>query len=550
MPATLVAAGLSVVRGAAPVLSDVTLTVAPGDRLGVVGPNGVGKSTLLRALAGLEPLDAGRLELAPPAATVGLLPQEPDRRPGETLGAFLARRTGVAAASDALDRASDGLAAGRPGADDAYSTALERWLALGGADLDARAASVCADLGLPLGALEAETTALSGGQAARGSLASVLLSRFDLTLLDEPTNDLDFDGLDRLERFVTGAAGAVVVVSHDREFLDRTVDAVVEIDPHSHRATRYDGGWSAYLDARAVARRQARERYEAYADTRAGLVEQAQRQREQSVRGTLRAVRRSPDGDRARKGARIEAATKSASRVRSIESRLDRLEEVAEPRKEWQLQMRIASAPRSGDVVATLDGAVVERGPAGGGFRLGPVDLSVGWADRVVVTGPNGGGKSTLLAALLGRLPLAAGRQSLGPGVRLGEVEQARDRFRGDATVLDVVEGATGWPAGEVRTLLAKYGLKSDHVGRPAASLSPGERTRGALALLQAVGVNCLVLDEPTNHLDLPAIEQLEDALEEYAGTLLLVTHDRRLLDAVRVTRRVEVAGGRVTEVG
>ncbi len=544
MSATLVASGVSVVRGAHVVLDGVSVTVAPGDRVGLVGPNGVGKSTLLGALAGTVPLDAGRIDVAPPTAVVGLLPQEPDRHPGETLAAFLARRTGVAAAQQTMDAAAEALGAGGTGADDAYADALERWLAVGGADLDVRAAEVCASLGLDADLLAAETSTLSGGQAARGSLASVLLSRFDVTLLDEPTNDLDFDGLERLEAFCRSVSGALVVVSHDREFLDRVIDGVLEVDPHTHGVAEYAGGWSAYLDAREVAGRQARERYEEYADQRSGLVGQAQRQREQSVRSALRAKRKAPDGDRGARGARIEAATHAASRVRSIESRLGRLDEVEEPRKEWQLQMEIAAAPRSGDVVATLAGAVVQRGA----FWLGPVDLTVAWADRLVVTGPNGGGKSTLLAALLGRLPLAAGRQSLGAGVRLGEVDQARGRFRGSRPTLDVAEEATGWAPQQVRTLFAKYGLTGDHVTRPAGSLSPGERTRAGLALLQAVGTNCLVLDEPTNHLDLPAIEQLETALAAYSGTLLLVTHDRRLLSAVAVSRRLVVDAGRVTE--
>ncbi|MCW2572722.1 MAG: transporter related, partial [Frankiales bacterium] len=210
---------------------------------------------------------------------------------------------------------------------------------------------------------------------------------------------------------------------------------------------------------------------------------------------------------------------------------------VEEPRKEWQLQMSIAAAPRSGDVVATLQHAVVRRGD----FVLGPIDLQVAYGDRIAIVGPNGSGKTTLLEALLGRIPLKSGRQSLGSGVRLGEVDQARTAFRGNASVVEVVEKVTSWPAAEVRTLLAKYGLKAEHTTRPAASLSPGERTRASLALLQAVGVNCLVLDEPTNHLDLPAIEQLEAALEEYDGTLLLVTHDRRLLDAVHITETVQL---------
>ena len=535
MSATLVATDLTVVRGPSLVLSGVALTVAPGARIGVVGPNGVGKSTLLSALAGQLVPDSGAVERSPRTATVGLLPQEPDRRPGETLSAFLARRTGVAQAQAQLDAATAALSEGTDGPD--YSEALERWLDLGGADLDVRAEQVCVDLGLLPDLLDAETVHLSGGQAARASLASVLLSRYDVFLLDEPTNDLDFAGLERLERFVLGLSAGLVVVSHDREFLARTVTSVLDVDEPSRTAVLYGGGYEAYLEERARRRSQAREAYEEYDDKRSSLVVQAQRQREQSVRGALRAKRKVPDDDRAARGARIEAATHAASRVKGIESQLRHLDEVEEPRKEWQLRMEVAEAPRSGDVVAVLSGAVVRRGD----FELGPVDLQVAYGDRIALVGPNGSGKTTLLEALLGRLPLASGRSSLGAGVRLGEVDQARSVFTGSATVVEVVEERTQWPASQVRTLLAKYGLRADHVARPSGSLSPGERTRASLALLQAVGVNLLVLDEPTNHLDLPAIEQLEAALEAYAGTLLLVTHDRRLLDAVRLDRVVDV---------
>ena len=535
MSATLVAADLTVVRGPTLVLSTVSLTVAPGSRIGVVGPNGAGKSTLLAALAGqLEP-DTGSVSRAPRTATVGLLPQEPDRRPGETLTAFLARRTGVAAAQTALDEATLALTEGRDGPD--YSEALERWLDLGGADLEVRAEQVCVDLGLPLDLLDAETRSLSGGQAARASLASVLLSRYDVFLLDEPTNDLDFAGLERLEQFVLGLQAGLVVVSHDREFLARTITSVLDLDEPSRTATLYGGGYDTYLASRALARQQARDQFEDYDEKRSGLVDQAQRQREQSVRGAVRAKRKMPDNDRSAKGARMEAATHSAGRVKTIEAQLRHLDVVEEPRKQWQLKMEIAPAPRSGEVVAVLSGAVVVRGS----FTLGPLDLQVSYGERIALVGPNGSGKTTLLEALLGRLPLTAGRQSLGAGVQIGEVDQGRSVFRGEQTVVEVLEQVTDWPASEVRTLLAKYGLKADHVNRAAASLSPGEKTRASLALLQAVGVNCLVLDEPTNHLDLPAIEQLEQALEAYEGTLLLVTHDRRLLEAVHVDRTIEL---------
>ncbi|WP_372410718.1 ABC-F family ATP-binding cassette domain-containing protein [Streptomyces luteireticuli] len=548
MNATLVAKDLSAGHGDRTLFSGLDLVVAPGDVIGLVGANGAGKSTLLRLLAdagggGARP-EQGTLRLSPPAATVGYLPQEPDRHPGETVGAFLARRTGVTAAQAALDAATEALVEGAPGADDAYATALERWLALGGADLDERAEEVSADLGLSVG-LDRPMTSLSGGQAARAGLASLLLSRYDVFLLDEPTNDLDLDGLDRLERFVTGLRAGTVLVSHDREFLTRTVNQVLELDLAQQEVNLYGGGYASYLEERSRARRHAREAYEEYADTRAGLEARARTQRNWMEKGVRNARRKSTDNDKIGRKLRAESTEKQAAKARQTERLIERLDVVEEPRKEWELRMEIAAAPRSGAVVATLRGAEVRRGE----FAFGPVDLQIDWADRVAVTGANGSGKSTLLAALLGRLPLDAGTASLGPGVVVGEVDQARALFFGPETLLDAFGAAVPELApAEVRTLLAKFGLKADHVLRPAATLSPGERTRSALALLQARGVNLLVLDEPTNHLDLPAIEQLESALASYTGTLLLVTHDRRMLDAVHTTRRIKVEEGRIIE--
>ncbi|MFI0741118.1 ABC-F family ATP-binding cassette domain-containing protein [Streptomyces sp. NPDC021100] len=544
MNATLVAKNLAAGHGDRTLFAGLDLVVAPGDVIGLVGANGAGKSTLLRMLAGLAEPDEGSVRISPPTATVGHLPQEPERRPGETVRAFLARRTGVAAAQAALDTTTEALAAGAPGADDAYAVALERWLALGAADLDERAEEVVGSLGLTVG-LDRPMTDLSGGQAARAGLASLLLSRYDVFLLDEPTNDLDLDGLERLETFVTGLRAGTVLVSHDREFLTRTVDQVLELDLAQQQITLFGGGYGSYLDERERARRQAREAYEEYADTRAALEARARTQRNWMEKGVRNARRKGNDIDKITRKTRIEASEKQASKARQTERLIERLETVEEPRKEWQLKMEIAAAPRSGNVVATLRGAVVRRGS----FTLGPVDLQIDWADRVAVTGANGSGKSTLLATLLGRLPPAEGSAALGPGVIVGEVDQARALFFGTETLLDAFGAAVPElvPA-DVRTLLAKFGLKAEHVLRPAVTLSPGERTRAALALLQARGVNLLVLDEPTNHLDLPAIEQLESALASYSGTLLLVTHDRRMLDAVRTTRRIRVEDGRIME--
>ncbi|WP_446045834.1 ABC-F family ATP-binding cassette domain-containing protein [Streptomyces olivaceus] len=544
MTATLVAKNLAAGHGDRSLFTGLDLVVAPGDVIGLVGANGAGKSTLLRLLAGLTAPEQGDLRLSPSTATVGHLPQEPDRRPGESVRAFLARRTGVTEAQRAMDDATQALVDGAPGADDAYATSLERWLALGGADLDERAEEVAGSLGLAVGP-DQPMTSLSGGQAARASLASLLLSRYDVFLLDEPTNDLDLDGLERLEHFVTGLRAGTVVVSHDREFLTRTVTKVLELDLAQRQINLYGGGYDAYLEERAVARRHARDEYEEYADKRAALQDRAQTQRSWMDKGVKNARRKAGDNDKIGRKFRSEASEKQAAKARQTQRMIERLETVEEPRKEWELRMEIASAPRSGAVVATLRDAEVRRGD----FTLGPVSLQIDWADRVAVTGANGAGKSTLLGALLGRVPLDAGHAALGSGVLLGEVDQARKLFHGPEALLDAFRAAVpDTEPADVRTLLAKFALKADHVMRPASTLSPGERTRAALALLQGSGVNLLVLDEPTNHLDLPAIEQLESALDAYEGTLLLVTHDRRMLDAVHVTRRLEVTDGKVTE--
>ncbi|MFI0986485.1 ABC-F family ATP-binding cassette domain-containing protein [Streptomyces exfoliatus] len=545
MTATLVAKDLAAGHGERTLFAGLDLVVAPGDVIGLVGVNGAGKSTLLRLLAGIDTPEEGELRLSPPTAAVGHLPQEPERRAGETVREFLARRTGVAAAQEAMDEATQGLVDGTPGADDAYALTLESWLNLGGADLDERAEEVADSLGLTVG-LDQPMTSLSGGQAARAGLASLLLSRYDVFLLDEPTNDLDLEGLERLESFVKGLRAGTVVISHDREFLTRTVTKVLELDLAQQQITLYGGGYDAYLEERDRARRHAREDFEEFAGKKAALEARGHMQRSWMDKGVKNARRKATDGDKLGRNARSEASEKQAAKARQTQRMIERLDVVDEPRKEWELRMEIAAAPRSGSVVATLREAAVRRGD----FSFGPATLQIDWADRVAVTGANGAGKSTLLAALLGRLALDSGDAFLGSGVVVGEVDQARKLFHGTETLLEAFCAAVPEtePA-EVRTLLAKFGLKAVHVMRPATTLSPGERTRAALALLQGRGVNLLVLDEPTNHLDLPAIEQLESALDSYTGTLLLVTHDRRMLDAVRTTRRIEVADGKVTEL-
>ncbi|MBU3994277.1 MAG: ATP-binding cassette domain-containing protein [Actinobacteria bacterium] len=564
MTATLVAHGLAGGYAHRTLFDGLDLTVAPGDVIGVVGVNGAGKSTLLRILAGeIEPL-AGTVSLAPSDAFVGFLPQEHERVAGETIADYIARRTGCARATGEIDAAAEALgnlepqAPGTPDSGDVYAAALDRWLASGAADLDERLPAVLAELGLVLhgagagadgdGGLSAESlmSSLSGGQAARVGLAALLLSRFDIVLLDEPTNDLDLDGLERLENFVQGLRGGVVLVSHDREFLARCVTRVLELDLAQTSNRVFGGGYESYLEEREIARQHKRQDYEEFAAKKADLVGRARTQREWSSQGVRNAMKKAPDNDKIRRKASTESSEKQAQKVRQMESRIRRLDEVEEPRKEWQLEFTIGSAPRSSAVAATLNEAVIRQGD----FTLGPVSLQLNAGERVGITGPNGAGKSTLLRVLLGREIPDSGSATLGTSVAIGEVDQARSFFAGFLPLSEVFEALVPeMTSAEVRTLLAKFGLRADHVTRAAGELSPGERTRAGLALLQARGVNVLVLDEPTNHLDLPAIEQLEQALETYEGALLLVTHDRRMLHTVRLDRRWHVENGAVTEL-
>jgi ATPase subunit of ABC transporter with duplicated ATPase domains len=442
----LAAANITKYHGAQLVLQDVTLVVPPRSRIGLVGRNGVGKSTLLRILAGEEEPDRGTVRRTPAGLAVGYLPQE-------------------ARARDA-----------------------------------------------------------SGGEAARVRVGEFLRRPLDVFLLDEPTNDLDFPGLDWLERSLAKLEGGVVLISHDRDFLDRTVERIVELDEWTHGTTEFAGGWSEYEYARASALRRQYEAYEQYEGEKSRLEEQLRRMQQWEQRGY----------GQGRKKKRTKDVKKRFG------GRIERLDQVEKPYEPWDLRIPLSASQRSGDVVVRLEHAVVERGT----FALGPLDLELGWADRLAVVGRNGAGKTTVIDVLLGRVPLSEGRLWVGPGVVLGELTQQRDELvRGE--LLPLFTSASRLGEEDARTLLAKFGLGADHVRRDAASLSPGERTRALLALLAARGVNCLILDEPTNHLDVPAIEELEHALDAFDGTIVLITHDRRFLDGFRVTQTLELPPSR-----
>ena len=441
---TLAATDITIHRGADAILERVSLAVTPGSRIGVVGPNGRGKTTLLRALAGLEPLDGGSITRNPPSLRVGYLPQERDLAPEETLASYLARRTGVGEVEAKLAALESALESD-PHAAEAHAETLERFLALGGADFEARARGVLADVGLDA-PLDRPAGALSGGEKGRAALASILLARFDVFLLDEPTNDLDFAGLDLLERFLLAVEGGVVLVSHDRALLDRTVNRIVELESGTQRVHHYAGGWSEFEAAREHGRAEHERAFANWSEERGRFTRLHRDRREQARVGGKQANRRGTH-------ALMSKTRAAARRVEWLER--DRVEKPWQP---WELQLDLAPEGRSGDLVVSLDRAVLERGS----FRLGPIDVNVGWGERISITGPNGAGKTTLLDGLLGRLAAHGGDAAGRPGRRL-----RRDR-----------PGAGPLPAGRAAARLVLRGGRNPRGARPERSWRSSTSTR------------------------------------------------------------------------
>jgi ATPase subunit of ABC transporter with duplicated ATPase domains len=530
MPSTLLDARSITRRHAArTVLDAVDLRVDAGGRIALIGANGAGKSTLLRILAGLEPADGGSVIRR---GSVGYLPQL--HGAGSVRDTIL-EQVGVSVAAAEVERLAARLAAGDLDAIEPHAAALDRWIARGGADAEARLGAAAADLGLDPELFDRPLPTLSGGQASRAGLAALRVARFDVLLLDEPTNHLDADGLRGLRELVAGAPGAVVLVSHDRALLADVADHVVELDVRTGRATRHAGGWDAYERERDAARRREREAYEHAVERRAELAAAEEEMRGRAARSANRARARVHDNDKhSREWVKMRAEEMSG-RARRMSTRIERVELPDKPWQARRLRLELTAAERRGAWVVGLESAEIRRGA----WSLGPLDLAVAHGERVLISGANGSGKSTLIGALAGRVALTGGRRRAAPGAVVAELGQDRDALAGERALGDEVRVLTGLDPAAARTALAAFGLGADAAERPAATLTPGERTRAELAVLAHRRATCLLLDEPSNHLDIASLEVLEAALEDWPGALVVATHDRRFRDALRLDRTV-----------
>lgn len=524
------------------VLTQVSFTVNRGDRIGLVGPNGAGKSTLLALLSGRMKSDSGTISMDP-ESRVGYLRQGfADLEQGtlgdlldELLGGLLSAAHQVDAATSALSSENVELQS----ALDDFSLATEKFEIAGGYARIDQLTTLLARFGFTEVTFETPLRQLSGGEKTRAGLAGLLASEPDLLLLDEPTNHLDIHALTWLESFVASYRGAVVVVSHDRSFLDEVATRILELDDATRTVTSYSGNYSDYVEtksAEADAYLDAFQRQQRYIERVERDIRSVASYGQKTESGTTN------DGERRRAK---KVAKTSKVRERKLEKLIDSADHMEKPERRWGLSLDLNSIAESGrDVVIAHDLTFA----FGNRILLDSVDLHIRSGERVALTGSNGAGKSTLIRLITGDLLPTSGSIRLGASVTPGVYAQEQENVDPARSALDQVREAASGEESEARAFLHKFLFTEDHVRRPAGELSYGERARLSLALLVRRGANVLLLDEPLNHLDLQSRERFEDALLGFEGTILIVLHDRFAIDRI-ATRVLNLENAKLSEL-
>jgi ATP-binding cassette, subfamily F, member 3 len=509
------------------VLDRVSFNLNRGERAGLIGPNGSGKTTLLRILVGELPPDSGNVQVSPSSVRIGYLAQALEFAPGATVADVLRSAEGEREAAEVrlarlaeVMAESEGDALASAMAD--YDRGLAEFQALGGGGRYADADAVLAGLGMADITQTRLVASLSGGQKTRVGLARLLLSEPDLLLLDEPTNHLDIVALDWLETYLANYPGAVLLVSHDRAFLDRTVGRILSLDDVTPTLREYAGNYSEYafsidreLEKQWASFREQQERVKKLESSIRRLSGQAKNIEAETIHFHWRRIAK-------------DLARRSVVQKARLERMLASEDMVDKPGQTWRMKLEFAETPRSGQDVLMIHDL---RFGFGHRVLLDGVNLHLGYGERAMLIGPNGMGKTTLLRLITGELKPWAGTVQLGRGVRIGYMTQEQESLGGSTMPLAMIRNAAPLDETEARSFLHYFLFAGDEVFVPVSSLSFGERSRLALALLAVQGCNFLLLDEPINHLDIPSRERFEQAIARFQGTVLAVVHDRYFIE-------------------
>ncbi len=513
--------------GAEIVLDNLSLVLNDAEHVGLIGPNGCGKTTLLRCIASLDQPDAGEIVISPAGLKVGYLPQVLDRIGSMTVSDAIAdAQSDWHEAECDLQRAMSRMSQQPedPTTLDDYDAALTRFEALGGYDREQRGLAIVDGLGLDETRLDQTVESLSGGQKTRLGLAMLLLQEPGILLLDEPTNHLDIDALVWLEDFVAAFRGSVLAVSHDREFLDRTAERILYLDPRFRQITSYAGNYSDFEEARereAEIQQATWVQQEKYVSKVASDVA---RLKGEALDIELSTTPRQPGVRR--------LARKKAGLAKSREKKLNRFLEsdgrVEKPQLEWSLNLDFGDPPPGGQSVLRVED--VSFAYPGEPTLFEHVSLDLRYGERISIVGPNGSGKTTLVQLITGDLQPFSGSIQLGTGVRLGLLAQEQETLDMNSSVLDTALRERAMTETDARSFLHYFLFSGDEVFRRVGDCSPGERSRLQLALLMLRGCNLLVLDEPLNHLDIEGRDQFQRSLEAFGGSVISVVHDRAFL--------------------
>jgi ATP-binding cassette subfamily F protein 3 len=512
--------------GIQPILENISFSISKDERIGLIGPNGCGKTTLMRILAGIEQPDSGNVVSTRPNLRIGYLAQGSDFTPGDTLQSALksdsvtqeALETEIASLASALSsNPNDSTIQAK------YDSALAQI-----SNLQSLSPSILAPLGLADIPPETPIPHLSGGQKTRLMLAHVLLEDPHLLLLDEPTNHLDIEMLEWLEDWLNHFQGAALIVSHDRAFLDNTVTSILELDPSTHNLRTYPGNYADYLEQKLTERERQSQAYQDQQDEIAQL-----RTAAAHIRGLTRMKKggKADGGDKFAKGFFGNRATKNvAGRAKHIEARIEKLltqDRIEKPQSSWQLKLDFGTpAHRSKDVLIAEKLSIGYDRPL-----LTDLSLHIRAGQRIALTGPNGSGKTTLIRTIAGRLEPLAGNLRLGGTVKLGYMAQEQELLNPNLSALQTIQSIAPFNETEARNFLHYFLFKGDDSLRAAGTLSFGERARLQLGFLVVQGCTFLLLDEPINHLDIPSRARFEEALANFKGTILAVVHDRYFIE-------------------